>query len=143
MLTSVHNIKVSVSHNTHKRQTSMPPAGFEPTMPARERPQPTARPPGLAENESGNLIEKEGSGRGLIKNLLNFDGPIDKTTDDCEMCLCETLIWISNSKYGDTYTWCSILYYTHRLLTSTQHRTSPPPSHCQAVDIVTFQCLNR
>ena len=25
-------------HNTHKRQTSMPPAGFEPTIPASERP---------------------------------------------------------------------------------------------------------
>jgi hypothetical protein len=25
-------------HNTHKRQTSMPPAGFEPTIPAIERP---------------------------------------------------------------------------------------------------------
>jgi len=27
------------SHNTHKRQTSMPPAGFEPTISAGERPQ--------------------------------------------------------------------------------------------------------
>jgi hypothetical protein len=27
------------NHNTHKRQTSMPPAGFEPTIPASERPQ--------------------------------------------------------------------------------------------------------
>ena len=27
------------THNTHKRQTSMPPAGFEPTIPAGERPQ--------------------------------------------------------------------------------------------------------
>jgi hypothetical protein len=27
------------THNTHKRQTSMPPAGFEPTIPASERPQ--------------------------------------------------------------------------------------------------------
>jgi hypothetical protein len=27
------------THNTHKRQTSMPPAGFEPTVPAIERPQ--------------------------------------------------------------------------------------------------------
>jgi hypothetical protein len=27
------------THNTHKRQTSMPPAGFEPTVPASERPQ--------------------------------------------------------------------------------------------------------
>ena len=36
-----------------------------------------------------------------------------------------------------------ILYYTHRLLTSTQYPTSPPPSRRQAVDIVTFQCLNR
>jgi hypothetical protein len=26
------------THNTHKRQTSMPPAGFEPTIPASERP---------------------------------------------------------------------------------------------------------
>jgi len=26
-------------HNTHKRQTSMPPAGFEPSFPASERPQ--------------------------------------------------------------------------------------------------------
>jgi len=25
------------THNTHKRQTSMPPAGFEPTIPASER----------------------------------------------------------------------------------------------------------
>jgi hypothetical protein len=25
-------------HNTHKRQTSMPPAGYEPTIPERERP---------------------------------------------------------------------------------------------------------
>jgi hypothetical protein len=28
-----------VSHNTHKRQTSMPSAGFETTIPASERPQ--------------------------------------------------------------------------------------------------------
>ena len=27
------------THNTHNRQTSMPPAGFEPTIPAGERPQ--------------------------------------------------------------------------------------------------------
>ena len=27
------------AHKTHKRQTSMPPAGFEPTIPASERPQ--------------------------------------------------------------------------------------------------------
>jgi hypothetical protein len=27
------------THNTHKRQTSMPPVGFEPTIPASERPQ--------------------------------------------------------------------------------------------------------
>ena len=27
------------AHNTHKRQTSMPPAGFEPAIPASERPQ--------------------------------------------------------------------------------------------------------
>ena len=27
------------THNTHKRQTSMPPAGFEPTIPASEQPQ--------------------------------------------------------------------------------------------------------
>jgi hypothetical protein len=26
-------------NNTHKRQTSMPPTGFEPTIPASERPQ--------------------------------------------------------------------------------------------------------
>ena len=27
------------THNSHKRQASMPPAGFEPTIPASERPQ--------------------------------------------------------------------------------------------------------
>jgi len=27
------------THNTHNRQTSMPPVGFEPTIPASERPQ--------------------------------------------------------------------------------------------------------
>jgi len=27
------------THNTHNRQTGMPPAGFEPTIPASERPQ--------------------------------------------------------------------------------------------------------
>jgi len=27
------------THNTHNRQTSMPPVGFEPTISARERPQ--------------------------------------------------------------------------------------------------------
>jgi len=27
------------THNTHNRQTSMPPAGFKPTIPASERPQ--------------------------------------------------------------------------------------------------------
>jgi hypothetical protein len=27
------------THNTHKRQTSMPSAGFEPTVPVSERPQ--------------------------------------------------------------------------------------------------------
>jgi len=26
------------THNTHKRQTSMPPAGFEPAIPASDRP---------------------------------------------------------------------------------------------------------
>jgi len=35
------------THNTHNRRTSMPPVGFEPTIPARERPQ-TARPLGMA-----------------------------------------------------------------------------------------------
>ena len=33
------------THNTHNRQTSIPPAGFEPAIPASERPQ-TARPLG-------------------------------------------------------------------------------------------------
>src|SRR5215470_11060971 len=28
-----------ITHNTHKRQTSMPPAGFEPAIPASEGPQ--------------------------------------------------------------------------------------------------------
>jgi len=28
-----------ITHNTHKRQTYMPPAGFEPAIPASERPQ--------------------------------------------------------------------------------------------------------
>jgi hypothetical protein len=28
-----------VTHNTHKRHTSIPPAGFEPAIPASERPQ--------------------------------------------------------------------------------------------------------
>ena len=28
-----------ITHNTHKRQTSMPPAGFETAIPASERPQ--------------------------------------------------------------------------------------------------------
>ena len=28
-----------IKHNTHNRQTPMPPAGFEPAIPARERPQ--------------------------------------------------------------------------------------------------------
>jgi hypothetical protein len=27
------------THNTHMRQPSMPPAGFDPAMPAREKPQ--------------------------------------------------------------------------------------------------------
>ena len=38
------------THNTHKRQTSMPPVGFEPRIPAIERPQThaTARPLGPA-----------------------------------------------------------------------------------------------
>ena len=35
------------THNTHNRQTSMPPVGFEPTISAGERPQ-TARPLGPA-----------------------------------------------------------------------------------------------
>jgi len=35
------------THNTHKRNTSIPPAGFEPAIPASEQPQ-TARPPGSA-----------------------------------------------------------------------------------------------
>jgi hypothetical protein len=30
------------THNTHKRQTSMPPTGFEPKIPASDRPQPDA-----------------------------------------------------------------------------------------------------
>ena len=35
-----HDAETSTStHNTHKRQTSMPPAGFKPTIPASERPQ--------------------------------------------------------------------------------------------------------
>ena len=36
------------TRNTHKRQTSMPPAGFEPPIPANHRPQ-TTRPPGSAQ----------------------------------------------------------------------------------------------
>jgi hypothetical protein len=34
------------AHNTHKGQTSMPPVGFVPTIPASERPPQTARPLG-------------------------------------------------------------------------------------------------
>jgi len=36
------------THNSHKRQTSLSPAGFEPAFPTSEWPQ-TPRPPGLAE----------------------------------------------------------------------------------------------
>ena len=39
------------THNTHNRQTSIPPAGFESTIPATERPQTqVARPLGMAES---------------------------------------------------------------------------------------------
>jgi hypothetical protein len=34
-----HSDLYLTTHNTHKRQTSMPPAGFEPTIPASEWPQ--------------------------------------------------------------------------------------------------------
>ena len=33
------DVETSTTYNTHKRQTSMPPAGFEPTISAGERPQ--------------------------------------------------------------------------------------------------------
>jgi len=39
------------THNTHNRQTSMPPPGFEPTIPAGERPQ--THPLDRAATESG------------------------------------------------------------------------------------------
>ena len=48
MLKENHNKKINVSttqHNTHKRQISMPPVGFEPAIPASERPQTNALDP--------------------------------------------------------------------------------------------------
>ena len=37
--TARHRDLYLTTNNTHKRQTSMPPAGFEPEIPASERPQ--------------------------------------------------------------------------------------------------------
>jgi hypothetical protein len=34
-----HRDLYQTTHNVHKRQTSMPPAGFEPTIPGSQRPQ--------------------------------------------------------------------------------------------------------
>ena len=34
-----HRHLYETTHNVHKRRTSIPPAGFEPTIPASERPQ--------------------------------------------------------------------------------------------------------
>ena len=39
LLTSDQPVAGTTTHNTHKRQTSMPPAVFEPAVPASERPQ--------------------------------------------------------------------------------------------------------
>ena len=44
------------THNTHKRQTSMPPGGFEPTILAIERQQPHALD--RAATGTGNLFNK-------------------------------------------------------------------------------------
>ena len=52
-------------HTTHKRQTSMPPAGFEPAFPASERPQTHALGRGYIEattdttQQSGQTPDKE------------------------------------------------------------------------------------
>jgi hypothetical protein len=62
----------------------------------------------------GNWINK--SNRKVRKrpwpdlNLLNFDGPIDNWLL-CGMCLCGTILWISNYKYGDKYTWCYFILH--------------------------------
>jgi hypothetical protein len=49
--------------NTHKRETSMPPTGFKPTIPASERPQ-------------THMLDRAATGIGSVKNMLIRNIPI-------------------------------------------------------------------
>jgi len=52
-----------ITHNTHKKQISMPPEGFEPTISAREGPQTYA----LGRTTTGQFSTKELKNRQIIQ----------------------------------------------------------------------------
>jgi hypothetical protein len=58
------------THNTHKRQTSMPSVGFEPTIPASEQPQTYALD--LAANGIGDILSVHREITSLIRCVLVF-----------------------------------------------------------------------
>ena len=73
------------THNTHNRQTSMPPAGFEPTIPASERPQ-------------THTLDRAATGTGYIeisKNKCSNNNSIDS-------------IFLKEAK---TFPWSNLLYF--------------------------------
>jgi hypothetical protein len=75
-------------HNAHKRSTFIPPAEFEPSIPASERPQ-TARPLGSAEIGSHSKISFRGYPWWLLSECRLSYG-IGKYTGERERVVCRT-----------------------------------------------------
>jgi len=64
------------THNTHKWQTSVPPAGFEPTIPVTERPQTPA-------------LESVATGIGITQlTYVSYDIHIFSQWEDSSLCHC-------------------------------------------------------
>ena len=68
------------THNTHNRQTSMPPVGFEPTISAGERPQTYA-------------LEKVG----VVRNTICKTHPITRRAYEILICQDTITVWISTA----------------------------------------------
>ena len=93
-------------HNTHKRQTSMPPAGFEPAIPASQRPHKhtlnhAATRIGLTTSSVTQIIQSVPSLNLSLQGFIQTAAPINVTSGRFQLlskCICSN--WIVNMELG-------------------------------------------
>jgi hypothetical protein len=96
------------THNTHERQAFMPPAGFEPAIPARERPQTHALDP-----------RPLGTGRFTINQFRNvyYVALMSPVHHDIYLPT-SVLFWYEYGKYGIEVSTSCLMFRARRLFAS-------------------------